>query len=234
MDNAFVGAWLSYCHSVTVSSVRYTKHCVDGQPSEHSLWHTLVTSIDGGNNAATKIDSRYCYDFGQYSVRVPYVLVDVVLILHVSLTSKITIYGDVIYHYFNIFPPWRQKNREARSTALQPIHLITRRVVLGRDCISLLLFNTIGIIFWILRGEIVKQLLKNGVIVVYWFCCCCSLSAMQTSLFLLKLTAQFIRWVARRRLFISKSEQGGPSGDDKQYIFIPIAQQPWSVISYEL
>ena len=44
VDNAFVGAWLSYCHSVTVSSVRYTKLCVDGQPSEHSLWHTLVTS----------------------------------------------------------------------------------------------------------------------------------------------------------------------------------------------
>ena len=30
--------------SVTVSSVRYTNHCVDGQPSEHSLWHTLVMS----------------------------------------------------------------------------------------------------------------------------------------------------------------------------------------------
>ena len=37
VDNAFVGVWLSYCHSVTVSSVRYTKHCVDGQPSEHSF-----------------------------------------------------------------------------------------------------------------------------------------------------------------------------------------------------
>ena len=47
--------------------------------------------IDGGNNAATKIDSRYCYDFGHYSVRVPYMLVDVVLILHVSLTTKITV-----------------------------------------------------------------------------------------------------------------------------------------------
>ena len=30
--------------TVTVSSVRYTNHCVDGQPSEHSLWHTLVMS----------------------------------------------------------------------------------------------------------------------------------------------------------------------------------------------
>ena len=47
--------------------------------------------IDGGNNAATKIDSYYCYDFGHYSVRVPYVLVDVVLILHASLTTKITV-----------------------------------------------------------------------------------------------------------------------------------------------
>ena len=27
-------------HSVTLSSIRYTKHCIDGQPSEHSLWHT--------------------------------------------------------------------------------------------------------------------------------------------------------------------------------------------------
>ena len=31
------------------------------------------------------------YDFGHYSVRVPYVLVDVVLILRVSLTTKITV-----------------------------------------------------------------------------------------------------------------------------------------------
>ena len=42
VDNAFVGVCLSYCHSVTVSSVRYTKLCVDGQPSEHCLWHTLM------------------------------------------------------------------------------------------------------------------------------------------------------------------------------------------------
>ncbi len=55
--------------------------------------------IDGGNNAATKIDSRYCYDFGHYSVRVPYVLVDVVLLLHVSLTTKITV------TLFTIIPP---------------------------------------------------------------------------------------------------------------------------------
>ena len=82
---------------LTVSSVRYTKHCVEGQPSEHSLWHTLVwcclaleSTIDAGNNAATKIDSRYCYDFGHYSTRVPYVLVDVVLILHASLTREIS------------------------------------------------------------------------------------------------------------------------------------------------
>ena len=32
-----------------------------------------------------------CYDFGHYSVQVPYVLVDVVLILHASLTTKITV-----------------------------------------------------------------------------------------------------------------------------------------------
>ena len=31
------------------------------------------------------------YAFGHYSVHVPYVLVDVVLILHVSLTTKITV-----------------------------------------------------------------------------------------------------------------------------------------------
>ena len=37
VDNAFVGVLLSYCHSVTVSSVRYTKHCVDGQPSKLSF-----------------------------------------------------------------------------------------------------------------------------------------------------------------------------------------------------
>ena len=32
-------------------------------------------------------------------------------------------------------PPWRQNNREARQTALQPIHLITGCVVARRDCI---------------------------------------------------------------------------------------------------
>ena len=42
-------------------------------------------------NDATKINSRYCYAFWHYLVRVPYVLVDVVLILHVSLTTKITV-----------------------------------------------------------------------------------------------------------------------------------------------
>ena len=40
-------------------------------------------------------------------------------------------YSDVI----TIIPPWRQKNRKARSTALQPIRLITKRVVAGRHCI---------------------------------------------------------------------------------------------------
>ena len=37
VDNGFVGVRLYYCHSATVSSVRYTKHCVDGQPSEYSF-----------------------------------------------------------------------------------------------------------------------------------------------------------------------------------------------------
>ena len=35
------------------------------------------------------------------------------------------------YALFQHIPPWRQKNQEARSTALQPIRLITRR-----DCIN--------------------------------------------------------------------------------------------------
>ena len=77
----------------------------------------------------TKIDSRYCYDFGHYSVWVPYVLV---LILHVSLRTKITV---TLFTIISTYSPWRQKNREARSTALQPIRLITKRVVLGRACI---------------------------------------------------------------------------------------------------
>ncbi len=82
-------------HSVTVSSVRYTKHCVDGHPSEHSLSlivaHTRVVLFRRSTVETTKIDSCYCYDFGHYSVRVPYVLVDVVLISRVSLTTKITV-----------------------------------------------------------------------------------------------------------------------------------------------
>ena len=32
----------------------------------------VVLFSDGGNNAATKIDSRYCYDFGHYPI--PYVV----------------------------------------------------------------------------------------------------------------------------------------------------------------
>ena len=39
----------------------------------------------------TRAIDIYCYDFGHYSVRVPYMLVDVVLILHVSLMTKITV-----------------------------------------------------------------------------------------------------------------------------------------------
>ena len=50
--------------SVTVSSVRYTKHFVDGQPSEHSfVADTRVVLFSRSTvatvNAATKIDSRY-------------------------------------------------------------------------------------------------------------------------------------------------------------------------------
>ena len=60
-------------------------------------------------------------------------LVGVVLILHVSLTTKITV---TLFTIISTYSPWRQKNLEARSTALQPIRLITKRVVLGRDCTS--------------------------------------------------------------------------------------------------
>ena len=63
-------------------------------------------------------------------------LVDVVFILHVSLTTKITVTLFTIISTYSPPPPRRQKNREARSTALQPIRLITKRVVLGRDCMS--------------------------------------------------------------------------------------------------
>ena len=49
-----------------------------------------------------------------------------------SLTTKITV---TLFTIISTYSPWRLKNQEARSTALQPIRLITRRVVLGRDCI---------------------------------------------------------------------------------------------------
>ena len=71
-------------------------------------------------------------DISDYSVRLPYVLVDVVLIIYVSLTTKITV---KLFTIISKYPSWRAKNREAQSTALQPISLITGRVVLGRDCI---------------------------------------------------------------------------------------------------
>ena len=67
-------------------------------------------------------------DFGHY---IGTVLVDVVLILLVSRTTKIT---ATLFPIISTYSPWRQKNREARSTALQLIHLITVRVVAGRDC----------------------------------------------------------------------------------------------------
>ena len=71
-------------------------------------------------------------DISDYSVRVPYVLVDVVLILHVSLTTKITV---KLFTITSKYPSWRAENREAQSTAVQPISRIMGRVVLGRDCI---------------------------------------------------------------------------------------------------
>ena len=55
------------------------------------------------------------------------------LILHVSLRTKITV---TLFTIISTYSHWRQKNREARSTALQPIRLISKRVVLGRDCMS--------------------------------------------------------------------------------------------------
>ena len=51
MDNNFVCVRLYFCHSVIVSSVTYTKHCVDGQPSGHYfVADTRVVSFS--NNAA--------------------------------------------------------------------------------------------------------------------------------------------------------------------------------------
>ena len=37
-------------------------------------------------------------------------------------------------------PPWRQTNREARSTALQPIRLITEHVVPGGHCMCVFMY----------------------------------------------------------------------------------------------
>ena len=55
--------------SVTVSSVRYTKHCVDGQPSEHSfVTHTRVVLFTR-STVATMPQPKYTYaivnDFGR-------------------------------------------------------------------------------------------------------------------------------------------------------------------------
>ena len=60
------------------------------------------------------------------------------LILHVTLTTKITV---MIFTIISTYSPLAAENREARSTALQPIRLITKRVVLGRDCSRL----TVGV-----------------------------------------------------------------------------------------
>ena len=65
-----------------------------------------------------------------------------------SMLSDDENYSDVIYHYFNIFPPGGRKNREARSTALQMIRLITRRVVAGRHCILFRVFTVYSVFFF--------------------------------------------------------------------------------------
>ena len=54
------------------------------------------------------------------------------LILHVSRMTKITV---TLFTIISTYSPWRQTDREARSTVLQPIRLTTGRVVVGRDCI---------------------------------------------------------------------------------------------------
>ena len=48
-----------------------------------------------------------------------------------SRTTKITVTLFTIIS--TLFPPGGRNNQEARSTALQPIRLITGRVVAGRD-----------------------------------------------------------------------------------------------------
>ena len=56
--------------------------------------HLLFLPIDGGNNAPTKIDSRYCYLLQTLPCTVRgtvLLLLDVLLILHVSRTTKIAV-----------------------------------------------------------------------------------------------------------------------------------------------
>ena len=62
--------------SVTVSSVRYTKHCVDGQPSEHSFVADTRVVLFSRSTVATilqpKLICAIVNDFGHYPV--PYVV----------------------------------------------------------------------------------------------------------------------------------------------------------------
>ena len=87
VNNNFVCVWLSYCHSVAVSSVRYTKHCVDGQPSEHSLWHTLVWCC-WADRLWQQCPNRNWLALLLMTSDITR-LVDVLLILRVSWTTKL-------------------------------------------------------------------------------------------------------------------------------------------------
>ena len=99
--------------SVTVSSVRYTKHCVDGQPGEHFLWHTLVKCC---------LADRLWQRCRNQNILAPLlmpsditvcgtVLVDVVLIVHVSRTTKITV---TVFIIISTYPPGGRIGRRDR------------------------------------------------------------------------------------------------------------------------
>ena len=55
VDNAFVGGLLSYCHSVTVSSVRYTEQMLCLWSTKRTFfcgthWCDVMYPIDGGDS----------------------------------------------------------------------------------------------------------------------------------------------------------------------------------------
>ena len=72
MSNATPTDYLSVTVSVTVSSVRYTKQCVDGQPSEHYFVEDTRGVLFSWSTVATmpqpKMTRAIVNDFGQYSV----------------------------------------------------------------------------------------------------------------------------------------------------------------------